>query len=113
LLEGDRLGRDDDLRAELAGLDDGPFCEFRAGDPGREAEVVLDPRRRPRLAACRDSLKDGRGQAFRGAVDGCCEAGRAGPTMMKSCAVLPGVGRRRPSSWASSALAGLRRTWSR
>ena len=39
----------DDARAELLGLDDRARCELAARDPRREAEVILDPRRRSRL----------------------------------------------------------------
>ena len=42
----------------------------RAGDPGREAEVVLDPRARAGLAAGRPGLGDERAQPLRAAVDG-------------------------------------------
>ncbi len=38
-------------RAELARLRDGAARQLRAADPGREAEVVLDPARGARLAA--------------------------------------------------------------
>lgn len=34
---------DAETRAELVGLDRRPLRQFAAGDPGREAEVVLDP----------------------------------------------------------------------
>ncbi|GDY42310.1 hypothetical protein SANT12839_031920 [Streptomyces antimycoticus] len=49
--EGGRLRRDPHLRPELARLEHAPLGEFRAGDPGREAEVVLDQGRGARLAA--------------------------------------------------------------
>ena len=40
-----------DLGAEFLRLDEGAAGERRAGDAGREAEIVLDPRARPGLAA--------------------------------------------------------------
>ena len=49
----------------------------RAADPGREAEVVLDPPRGPGLAAEHGALDDQRVEALGGAVDGGAEAGRA------------------------------------
>ena len=64
-------------RAELARLRDGAAGQLGAGDPGREAEVVLDPPRRARLAAERRALDDERVQALRRAVDGRAEAGGA------------------------------------
>src|SRR5438477_357827 len=52
--------------------------ELVAGDAGREAEVVLDPRGCPRLAARRLTLDHDRRQAFRRPVDRGREAGRPG-----------------------------------
>ncbi len=61
---------------ELARLGDGAAGQLAAGDPGREAEVVLDPPRGPRLAAQPGALDDQRLQALRGSVDGGAEARR-------------------------------------
>ena len=65
--------------AELAGLRDGPGGELGAADAGREAEVVLDPARRARLAAEGAALDDERVEAFGRAVDGRAEPGRTAP----------------------------------
>ena len=54
---------------ELARLGDRAADQFGAADPGREAEVVLDPPRRPGLAAEHVALDHQRVQALRGAVD--------------------------------------------
>src|SRR3972149_420564 len=58
----------------------GPRLGRRAGAPGArhaggEAEVVLDPGGRARLAAGRLALDDDRLETFRGAVDGRRQAG--------------------------------------
>src|SRR5439155_16635611 len=63
--------------AELARLTDGAAGELGAADAGGEAEVVLDPARRSRLAAERRALDDQRVEPLGGAVDGGGEAGRA------------------------------------
>ena len=49
-----------------------------AADPGREAEVVLDPPRRAGLTAESGALDHQRVEAFGSAVDGGAQAGRAG-----------------------------------
>jgi hypothetical protein len=77
-LDRRRLGRHVDPRAELLGLDLGALGELGAGDARREAEVVLDPRRRARLAAGGDALQRDRGQTLRRAVDARGEPGRPG-----------------------------------
>ena len=73
----DRSG-DQDLRAQPARLLECPARELVTRDARREAEVVLDPRRRARLPAGRLALDDDRPQTFRGAVDGRRQAGRPG-----------------------------------
>src|SRR6185503_6285277 len=49
-----------------------------AADPGREAEVVLDPPRRAGLSAERGALDHQRVEPFGGTVDGGRQARRAG-----------------------------------
>ena len=63
--------------AELARLADGTHRQLRAADTRREAEVVLDPPRRSRLAAERAALDHERVQPLRRSVDGGAEPGRA------------------------------------
>ena len=63
--------------AELPRLRDRPGGELGAADAGREAEVVLDPARRTRLAAEAAALDDERVEPFGGAVDGGTEPRRA------------------------------------
>ena len=63
--------------AELARLGDRAAGQLGAADPGREAEVVLDPARGAGLAAEHGALDEQRVEALRGAVDGGAEAGRA------------------------------------
>src|SRR4029453_10703352 len=53
---------------ELAYLGDCAAGQLGAADPGWEAEVVLDPARRPGLAAERGALDYQRVKPFRGAV---------------------------------------------
>ena len=76
----ERLGAVGSRRAglELARLGDRPARQLGAADPGREAEVVLDPARGARLATEPGALDDQGVKPFRGAVDGRAEAGRAG-----------------------------------
>ena len=64
-------------RTELASLGDRAAGQLRAADPGREAEVVLDPARGPGLAAEHGALDHERIQPLGGTVDGGAEAGRA------------------------------------
>ena len=63
---------------ELARLGDRAARELGAADPGGKAEVVLDPARRPGLAAERGALDDEGVEPFGGAVDRGREACRAG-----------------------------------
>ena len=60
-------------------MDDGPLGELRARDPGREAQVVLDPRRGPGLAPGRGPFEDHRGEALRRAVHRRSHACRPSP----------------------------------
>src|SRR5262249_47001226 len=55
-LEGERAVRRGAARVELARLRDGAARELGAGDPRGKPEVVLDPARRPGLAAERGAL---------------------------------------------------------
>ena len=66
---GDRAG-DEDLGAEPLGLLERPVRELVPGHARREAEVVLDPGRRARLAAGRLALDHDRLEALRRAVHG-------------------------------------------
>ena len=111
LVEGRRLRRHADARAELLGLDLGPVSELRARDAGREAEIVLDPRGGPGLSTRRDCVERDRPQALRGTVDGCGEPGGPGPTTRRSQTSPATLGARRPIICASSSLLGLRSTW--
>ena len=77
-LEGERAVGRRGARVELPRLGDRAARELGAADPGREAEVVLDPARRPGLAAERGALDDQRVEAFGGAVDRGREPRRAG-----------------------------------
>ena len=88
---GDRP-RDEDLGAEPARLLQRALAELVARDAGREAEIVLDPRRRAGLAAGRLALDHDRAQALRGAVHGGGEAGR--PAADDDRVVLRGGGAR-------------------
>ena len=74
-LERRRLRRDHQACAELAGLHAGALGELHARDPGWEAEVVLDPRRGPRLAAGGHRVDRHRLESLGGAVDGGRESG--------------------------------------
>src|SRR5207249_4386355 len=58
--ERDRAVRGRGTGAELDRLTDGAAGQLGAADPGREAEVVLDPARRSGLAAERGALDDQR-----------------------------------------------------
>ena len=64
--------------AELSRLGHRAAGQLGAADARREAEVVLDPPRRARLAAEGGALDDQRLEALGGAVDGGAEAGRPG-----------------------------------
>ena len=78
LLERRRAGRDRELGAELLGLQDGAVGQLGAGDAGREAEIVLDARRRPGLAAGGERVQRERVESLRRAVHRRREAGGAG-----------------------------------
>ena len=65
-------------RVETARLQRRVARQVRAGDPGREAEVVLDARARAGLPAGCPGLCHERAQPFRSAIDGCRQAGRPG-----------------------------------
>ena len=72
-----RLGRHRQPGAELFRLQQRPRRQLAAGDPGREAEVVLDPRGGAGLAAEGDRVDRLRVEALGGAVDRGRQAGRA------------------------------------
>ena len=76
-LEPDRAVRRGGAGAELARLRDRPGRQLGAADAGREAEVVLDPPRRARLAAECAALDDERVEPLGGAVDRGTEPRRA------------------------------------
>ncbi len=77
-------------QAEAARLGDRPLGQLGAGDPGREAEVVLDPRRGARLAAERGRVDQHRREPLGRRVDGRAEASRAAADDQR----VPGVFRR-------------------
>ena len=62
----------------FARLDRGAVGQLAAGDAGREAEVVLDPRRGARLAAGRHAVEHDRVEPLGGAVHGGRQARRPG-----------------------------------
>ena len=72
-LAGDREGG-----AELAGLDHRAVGQLAARDARREAEVVLDLGRGPRLPSRRDRVEHDRGESFGGRGHRSGETGRAG-----------------------------------
>ena len=79
--EADQLGhrrREDDLGAELLGLDEGAAGQRLAGDAGREAQVVLDPGAGAGLPAEAAGVEHHHRQALGGGVDRRRQAGRAG-----------------------------------
>ena len=75
--EGEGAVRGRGARVELARLGDRAARQLGAADARGEAEVVLDPSRRPGLAAERGALDDERVEPFGGAVDRGSEACRA------------------------------------
>jgi hypothetical protein len=77
-LQRDRLARRDHADAELDRLQARLRGEVVAAHAEREAEVVLDARRRRRLAAGRHAVEQHRAQALGGAVDRGREPGRPG-----------------------------------
>ena len=74
-LERDGLVGSRGAAAELPGLGDGAAGELRPADPGREAEVVLDPPGRAGLAAEHRALEHQRLEPLRGPVHRGSEAG--------------------------------------
>ena len=72
------LVRDRHLGAELLRLVEGARHQRHAGDSGRKAHVVLDPRRRARLTAEGAAVEHDDREPLRRRVDGRCEAGRSG-----------------------------------
>src|SRR5207244_10630278 len=64
--------------AELPRLGHGAARQLGPADPGREAEVVLDPARRSRLAAERGALDHERVETLRGPIHGCRQPSRPG-----------------------------------
>ena len=73
-----RLVGDRDFDPELLRLAEGPAHQGHARNAGREAEVILDPRRSARLAAERAAIDGEHRQTFGARVDGGREAGGAG-----------------------------------
>jgi hypothetical protein len=71
------IARDRKPRSKLLRLDLRAPGQRLAGDPGREAEIVLDLRRGASLAAGRCTLDHDRVQPFRSAVDGRRQSRRA------------------------------------
>ena len=114
-LDGRGLGGHGELGAELPRLEHRPLREFGAGDAGREAEVVLDPRRGPGLASGGGAVQDDDPQAFRGPVHGGGHARRARtrPRAGRSWPArrwAPGARSRRPARrcWGCGAAARAR-----
>ena len=66
------------LGAEFLRLIVGARHQRHAGDSGRKAEIVFDPRRCAGLAAECAAIEDQDGQSFRRRIDGRGEAGRPG-----------------------------------
>ena len=82
--------------AELLRLHDGALGEVAAGDAGREAEVVLDPRAGPGLAADRDHLDAQRPQSLRRSVHRGREPGRTAADHDQVEAALGNAAERQP-----------------
>ena len=106
-LESDDVTRQHHLGAEAGHLRDRAMGEVRAGQSLREAEVVLDRRALPGLAAGRLALDDDRAQALRRRVHGGSQTRRAGAD---DADVVQRLLRpvRRPSAPASSRVDGER-----
>ena len=68
-LEPHRLVRDRQLDSEFLRLAVGPAHQRHAGNAGREAEIIFDPRRRARLPAERAAVDRQHRQPFRAGVD--------------------------------------------
>src|ERR1700722_4613252 len=75
-VEADDLARDENFCAQAFGLSKRTAGELRARDPARKTQIVLDSRRRLRLASRRLPLDDDRAQALRGPIHGGREARR-------------------------------------
>src|SRR4249919_695770 len=67
------------LDTELLRLVEGTSHKGDAGDAGREAKIILDPGRGPRLTAERPAIEHEHRQALGGSIDCGREARRAGP----------------------------------
>ena len=76
--EAGDVRRHQEAGAEFPGLDYGALRQFGAGDPCREAQVVLDPGGGTGLAAGGDRLQCHRVQPVRGAVHGRGRTRRSG-----------------------------------
>ena len=63
-IEADNLARDENFSAQAFGLPKRPARELRARDPARKPQIVLDSRRRLRLASWRLLLDHDRAQAL-------------------------------------------------
>ena len=73
------LGRDGDVSPELVRLHEGALRQLASRDPGREAQVVLDPHAPTSLSPGGPSLQHHRPQPLRRAVDRRREPRRPGP----------------------------------
>ena len=93
VVRDDRLdaARDDDLGAQPLRLLGRPRCQVVARDAAREAEVVLDARRRAGLAAGRLALDEQRAQPFGCSVHGRRKARRAAAHDHEVVGVAPGL----------------------
>ena len=60
-----RLPKEVEFGAEVAGLSEGPHRKVAPADAPREAQIVADPRGRPRLPADGFPFDDERAEAFR------------------------------------------------
>ena len=76
--EARRLVGDRHLGSEFLRLIVGARHQRHAGDAGREAEIVFDPRRRAGLAAERAAIEHEDRQSFRRRIDGRGKPGRSG-----------------------------------
>ena len=103
--------RRDEPRPELDRLQHRRPGQLAAGDPAREAEVVLDPRRRAGLPSQRDVLDDDDIESLGGPVDGGGQAGRPGADDQEIATRLAGQPERsRPTAAARSRVVGRVRT---
>ena len=104
-IEADNLARDENFGAEAFGLPKRPARELGARDAARKAQIILDSRRRLRLASRRLLFDHDRAQALRGPVDSGGEACRS-PANDDRIVVLKA--RRGLKAEPSRELAGLR-----